>query len=345
MLTSPFRPRTLVVLSTVTFLSISFAGVAHASMFSDLPDTDPVAAAAEYMVTKGLVQASPQFKPNEKFTRAQAAKILVSSIVKPEEVAKITSSSFTDVKPGTWYLPFAEAARILGIVDTATLFNPDKPVTKAAFMKMLFTSKKIDYKKSFSDLKAPLSSDVQNSADWTYDIMRYAISASMTAVSKEGTLSPNRELTRGEMAMLYYRLEMYQAGRRTQALLSQAETEISNILQLLTDKQMDQADAAALRSVLSARGALASRPDDPLVKAAVKVSEGFQWLVKGYKAGSSGDLDGAIAAAKNAYALADKAKAFSPGLEALTVQMQTISKNMASEARAAKAGGAGIPTK
>lgn len=313
---------------------------AQSPTFTDVPETSPVAAAAAYMVSKGYMQAAPQFKPNDKFTRAQAAKVLVSAIIPQEELAKITASSFSDVKPGSWYLSFAEAARILGIVDSAPTFSPDKPVTKIAFMKMLFKAKKIDYTKAFSDIKAPLSVDVANTSDWTYDIMRYALTASMTSITAEGNLSPNRELTRGEMAILYYRLDMYQEGRRTQALLSQTETEISNILQLVGEKQLELAEMAAVRSVLSARGSLAVRPNEPIVKAAVKVAEGFQSLVKGYKAGNTGDFDGAIAAAKNAYTLADKAKTFSPALSTLTEQMQTIAKNMANEARTAKAGGA-----
>lgn len=310
--------------------------VAFTAQFTDIPADSPVLPAALYLAEKGIVQSAPLYKPNDKVTRAQAAKVLVAGLVGPEELQKITASSFSDVPAGQWFTSYAEAARIMGIVDTAPQFFPNKPVTKVAFLKMLFTSRKSDYKGSFADLKSAISSDVRDPADWAFPIMRYAYGSSMIDAKKDGTLQGGTELTRGEMALLYFRFDKYLDGQRTQALLSETETEISNTLQMLTDKNIDQAEWAVARAVLSARGSLVVRPTEPLVKAAVKVAEGFQSLVVGYKAGVSGDLDGAIASAKNAYTLADKAKTFSPGLSALTAQMQTIAKNMADEARKAK---------
>ncbi len=326
-------------LSVVTCCLVAFVpsvSYAAAGQFTDLPKDSPILPAAEYMVEKGMMQSAPLFKPNDKVTRAQATKVLVAALVKPDELQKITSSSFTDVPAGQWFTSYAEAARLMGIVDSVPAFNPNKVVTKAAFLKMLLTSRKLDYKGTLADLKSPLASDVRDPADWSYPIIRYAFAVSTIDAKKDGSLQPGAELTRGEMALIYYRLDKFLAGQRTQALLSETETEVSNTLQMLTDKNIEQAEWAVARSVLSARGALISRPTEPLVKAAVKVAEGFQSLVIGYKAGVAGDLDGAITAAKNAYTLADKAKAFSPGLSSLTAQMQTIAKNMAEEARKAK---------
>jgi DNA-binding LacI/PurR family transcriptional regulator len=158
----------------------------------------------------------------------------------------------------------------------------------------------------------------------------------MTAVTKEGTLSPSVEITRGQMAFFYYRLDMYTAGRRTQALLSQAETDIGNVLQMLDQKNLKEAEYASARAVIAARGALASKPNEPIVKGAMKISEGFQSLVKAYKAGVQGDLDGAIANSKDAYNSAEKAKSFSPTLSTIATQMQAIGKSMADEARKLK---------
>ena len=313
-------------------------GLAMAQEVTDIPTDSPVYPAATYLMSKGIVQMSNTFKPNDKLTRSQVAKILVAPLVDAAELAKITTSSFGDVPAGSWYLPYAEAARALGIVDSAPAFNPAAPVTKAAFMKMLLGSKKIDYKALFSDLSMPLGTDVPNTTDWFYPVMRYGVASSMTAVGADGLLSPGRELTRGDMALLYYRLDMYLAGRRTQALLAQAETDIANVLQMLDQKQIDQAGFAAGRAVVASRGALAARPSEALVKAAVKVSEGFQALVKAFRSGSEGKYDEAIQYAKDAYALADKAKSFSPNLSDVANQMQTVAKNMADQARKAKTG-------
>ena len=324
------------IATAIITAALSLPAVASAASYTDVQAGSPVATAAAYLQSKGIVQDAPTFNPDGKLTRAQAAKVLVAPLVSAEELAKITSSTFSDVPAGQWFTSYVEAARKLGIVDSAAKFNPNAPVTKAAFMKMLFTSKKLDYVGSFSDFKYPLSSDVASTSDWFYPVIRYGLAMSMTAVNAEGKLSPNAEITRGSMALLYYRLDMHLAGRRTQALLSQAETDISNVLQMLDQKQVNEAEWAAARSVIAARGALMAKPDEAIVKGAMKVSEGFQLLVVSYKAGIEGRLDDAINAAKAAYASAEKAKSFSPTLSTVTDQMQTIAKTMADQARTLK---------
>lgn len=320
-----------------TLLTYGATAFAQAPLFTDIPKDSPILQAALYLQEKGIVQAAASFKPNDKLTRAQAAKILVAPLVKAEELQKITSSSFADVPPGQWYTAYAEAARMLGIVDSAAKFNPNAPVTKAAYIKMLLASKKINAASMYSDIALPLSADVSDAKAWFFPMMRFALASTMTAVSADGTLSPNKELTRGEVALLTYRLAMYQDGRRTQAGLSQTETEIGNVLQALDAKDLLQAEYASARSVITVRGALTTRPTEPLVKGAVKIAEGFQSLVRGYKAGVSGDLDLVIKLAKEAYASAEKAKAFAAGLSTIANQMQTIAKDMANQARQTKA--------
>jgi len=327
-----FVRRTIVLAS----LGLSVPLTAFAASFTDIPADSAMRPAVEYLQSKGIIQDSPTFNPNGKLTRAQAAKVLVAPIVSAEDLAKITSSQFKDVPAGQWYTSYVEAARILGLVDSAEKFNPEAPVTKAAFMKMLFKSKNLDYIGAFSDFTKPLSSDVASSTEWYYPIIRFGLATSMTAVSAEGKLSPSSEITRGSMALLYYRLDMYQAGRRTQALLSQAETDISNVLQMLEQKALDEAQWASARAVIATRGALVAKPDEPIVKGAIKVSEGFQLLVAAYKAGAEGRLDDAINAAKEAYNLAEKAKSFSATLTTIADRMQAIAKGMADQARALK---------
>jgi hypothetical protein len=322
--------------AVVMMASLLFPIVASASSFTDMPKDGAVYTAAAYLQSKNIVQDGPKFNPDGKLTRAQAAKILVAPLLLPEELAKITSSSFADVPAGQWFTSYAEAARKLGIVDSAPNFNPNAPVTKAAFMKMLFKSKKLDYLGAFADFTKPLATDVASTNDWFYPVIRFALASSMTAVNGEGKILPSSELTRGSMALLYYRLDMYLAGRRTQALLSQAETDIGNVLQMLDQKQLEQAEFASARSIMAARGALMAKPEEGIVKGAMKVSEGFQFLVASYKAGVEGRLDDAISAAKDAYNSAEKAKSFAPSLATVVDQMEKIAKTMADQARTLK---------
>ena len=85
--------------------------------------------------------------------------------------------------------------------------------------------------------------------------------------------------------------------------------------------------------MLTARGALTSRPNEPIVQGAVKITKGFSSLVQAYKAGRDGKSDDVIKFSKEAYAAADKAEAISPNLAGITRRMRMIAKSMADEAR------------
>jgi hypothetical protein len=134
--------------SSVVTVALLLPATALAA-FSDVAADSALFPATEYLKSQGIIQDGPSFNPNGKLTRAQAAKVLVAPLVKADELAKITSSQFGDVAPGQWYTPYVEGARIMGIIDSAPKFNPDAPVTKAAFMKMLLKSKKMDYNSAF----------------------------------------------------------------------------------------------------------------------------------------------------------------------------------------------------
>lgn len=304
--------------------------------FTDVPLTSPVHAALEALVANGAITAGGSFRPNDKLTRAEAVKILLSATMKPDELAKITVSSFPDVAPDAWYMRFAEAARMRKMVSASASFNADGVITKAAFIKMLLLANKIDPSAAFSDIHAALSSDVSSGNEWYYAPMRYAVAVSMTAANKDGLLSPSREITRADSALILDRFDGFIAGERTQVLLSQTESEITRVLALLNRKDLQEASSASTRSLLTARGALTLRPNEPLTQGAVKIAKGFQSLVLSYAAGAAGRIDDVIKYAKEAYAAADKAETISPALSGVTRRMRTIAKSLADEARKIK---------
>ncbi len=327
---------------SLVFLSAVLPMAAFAqttSSFSDVKTTDPLSSAIEYLKSQGIIQgyADGTFKPNQTVTRAEAVKIIVAPIVTPEVLATYTSSTFNDIPAGTWYLPYTEAAlKKLGAIDgppSKPAFKGANGVTLAEFLKIMEKANGIDPATSYSDITYPIATDVVNASDWYYGPVRYALTASMIIVKEDGTISPAATLTRADVANLIYRYLMYKQGRRTQALLSEAEGEIVNVLQLLDSKEIMQADLASTRALLAARGALASRPDEPIVKGAVKTAEGFRSLVSAFIAGSTGQYQEAVTLAGNAWNLAQKAREFSPSLDSLATQMQAVAKTMADEAR------------
>lgn len=336
-------PRLVSFLTTAALLAVPVAASAQTAPFKDVPANHPAAQAIQYLKEKNIISgyADGTFKPDNKVNRAEAVKIIVAPYVAPEVLATATESVYADVPVGAWFLPYVEAGRqMLKIIDgppAKTSFLPTSNVKKAEFVKMLLIANKVDPATTLGEIRGGLATDVTNPDEWFYPHMRFAIASSMTMVADDGALNPGQELTRSQVALLLYRLEMFKQGRRTQALLTEAETEILNVLKLFESKDIANAELAATRSTVAARGALISAPDEAIVKGAVKISEGFQSLVGAYKAGLSGDLDTTITLSGNAWNSAAKAMEFSPGLTQVAQQMQGIAKSLADEARAMKA--------
>jgi hypothetical protein len=310
-----------------------------ASSFSDVPDSSSAAAAIEFVKENGIMKGydNGTFKPNQPITRAEVAKILVLTKLSEDEVQTYTKQSFTDVPADAWYRAYVEAAMLkLGIVDgppKATAFNGAKTVRKVEFLKMLLKAQDVDATSAYSEIKLPLATDVTDVNAWFYPYMRYAVSASLEQVDADGTLKPDKELTRADAAVRIHRLAMYKAGRRTQALLSSEEDDLVNVLALLQNKDLAQAQYAAGRAVLAARGANASKSGVAIVQAAVKISEAFYSLVTAYQAGNAGDAENTISYAKQAWSSADRAKQLSPTLADLANSVQQIASSMAASAR------------
>jgi hypothetical protein len=332
------RRRSSYIPATLLCASL-FPVLAHAaSSFKDVPATNPASPAIEFLKEKGILQgyADGTFRPKQEVKRSEAVKIIVSTKVSPEDIAAVTGNQYADIAADAWYRPYVEAARgQLAFIDgppKATEFHGERAVTRAEFLKMLFKAQGISTD-AYSELQMPLSADVTDATAWYYPAMRFALSASMISVDTQGALGPGAPLTRAEVADLIYRLAMYQSGRRTQALLSEEESDLINVLQMLDQKHLDQAGFASGRALIASRGALASKPTAPIVQGAVKTAEAFRALVRGYDAGVSGDLTAVLSSAKDAWTLADKARQLSPALDALATQVQTISKQMADQAR------------
>ncbi len=339
-------PRIVSLITTAVVIATFFPmPVAAAGSFSDVSDKNPEFPAVEFLKAKGIMQGYPDgtFKPKQAVTRAEAVKILVASKLSAEEIAAFSKTSYTDVPADAWYRPYVEAAlNKLGLIDgppKATTFNGSRTVRRAEFLKLLFKSQSIDTN-AYSEIKLPLALDVANTDEWFYPYMRYAVSTVIIHVEPDGKLRPDLELTRGELALEVYYLAMYQADKRTQAGLSTEEDYLVHTLQALEAKDFGQADMASARALLSARGALTSKPTTPIVQAAVKIAEAFRALVRAYKAGTDGKLQDVITLTKDAWGLAEKAKALSPSLQDLSTQVQTIAKNMADQARQMLQGGA-----
>ncbi|MDO8469280.1 MAG: S-layer homology domain-containing protein [Candidatus Peribacter sp.] len=347
MVTPTLLTKTCTSVFVLSLLLPAMAAAAETQPFKDIPAGSPVVEAAEYLRSVGVLSGYPDgtFRPNQKVNRAEAIKVIIAPLLKQEALAQLTATPFTDIKAGEWYLPYVEAARQNSIVDgppARSAFNGTKPVTKMEFIKMVLLAYRID-PNSYSEINLPLATDVTDPTAWFYPYLRYALTASMTMITSEGTFDPGRELTRGDTALILYRFLMYRNGKRTQALLSEAESEILIVLGSLKDNNPEQAEFASARALLAARGANAGAPNQPIVQGALKITEAFRAIVRAYRAGLSQQFDESIRLSGDAWNLAARGKELSPGLSNLTDQVQALAKNLAESARAAKAGPAATP--
>lgn len=330
----------LIKSSLIAVCVLLFPVSLSAASFSDLPPGHFAYSAVEFLQVNGIISGYPDgtFQPDREVNRAEATKIVVAPFLQSGSDISGFTSVYDDVPQDAWYLPYVEIARSqLHIIDgppKTTMFNGARAVNKVEFLKILLLAQGENPTGAYSELQFPIAMDVTNPEEWYYPYMRSALAASMTMVSENGMLHPSKALSRAEVAVLLHRYLMYKQGRRTQALLSETESEIINTIQLMKEKDVNNASFAAARAVIASRGALTARPDEGIVKAAVKISEGFHILMNGYIAGIAGEDDTAIAKAQEAWASAEKAKTFSPELHTLAGQMQDMAAQMADSLRA-----------
>ncbi len=313
-----------------------------AQSFKDVPKNDPIYSAVEDLKTRGVLQgyADGTFRSSAIVSRAEAVKIIVTAAKVPtSSLSSITSSVYDDIPSGVWFLPYVEWSRKdLKIIDgppNTSSFHPSRSVSKAEFIKMLLLSLDVD-PNSYSEIILPLSADVTDTKAWFYPYIRLAVATSMTTAGKGGLISPNRELTRGDVALLLDRLLLYREGKRTQELLSEIEQEALTIVSALNAKDLHRAEYASARALLEARGAKSIAPDAAIVNGAVKVTEGYRALVRGYRAATEKKYEEAIRLYQDAWFIGNRAIEMSSSVKTYAVGIQTSAQKLAAEARAHK---------
>lgn len=310
--------------------------------FPDVPKSNFAYDAIEYLSQRKIITGYKDgtFQPDRKVGRAEALKIIAATFVtNTEDTSKSRAIGFADVPDGAWYIPYLEWTLGKGnIVDPPSKnknFAPANPVKKAEFLKMLFATHGVDLK-SFNDILLPLSTDVTDTRAWYYPMMRYAVATTTTVPTDSGHLMPDRELTRADVALLLYRFTLYREELRVQAQLSAAQKEVENIINALSDGNIRAAEYASARGLLFTRSAIETSPDEPTVKVAVKIAEGYRALTRAYRASLSGDADEVIKLSGDAFFLGDQAVKMSPVSESAVKQLKNYSQSFAQQARASK---------
>jgi len=319
------------------FASLCLIQTASAA-FSDVPSTHPNYNAINYLQANGIIQgySDGTFKPDQKVVRAEAVKIIIAPLYATLEEA--STNPFPDVSTDQWYAKYVLKAKNEGVVsgDGATgNFVGARNVNLVEYLKILILAYKINTD-SYKNPSASIFNDVTDLSAWYIPYLYYASATNLVHGDSSGNVSPAKELTRGEVAEITYRLIVNVKGGETQLNLSMAEAEMIKILQYLDQNNIDAAENSSAKAIQYTQRAYELTPNESIVQAAKKIAEAFDNLVKGYQAGVDLNYTEAEAKAGAAWTAANDAKALNTSVATLAENIKTIAHDMAEQARIAQ---------
>ena len=171
--------------------------------FIDLPDGKWFTDASLYCYKYGYMSGTGdrKFAPNDKFTRAMFVTVLYQIDLATE---KYTSSSFKDVKVGSWYANAVEWAYqndyASGLGDGK--FGPTNVVTREQLASFLYTYSKLKgYDVSGQDDLSAFT-DAQNISRWALKSVKWAVAENLLRGVGNGQLSSKGQVTRAQIAVI-----------------------------------------------------------------------------------------------------------------------------------------------
>ena len=172
-------------------------------------DVKPDAWYYDYVVTAkelGIMQGHTDgtFAPNATLTRAQLVQILANYAGADTE--GLTTSSFSDVKSGAWYMPALAWAEKNGCVQGFTdgTFRPNVPVTREQFCTIL--SRYIQKQGADYPTKDVTFTDEDAIGNFAKEHVAYCASIGLVNGRKDGSFAPKANIKRAEAAAIMVRL-------------------------------------------------------------------------------------------------------------------------------------------
>ena len=198
----PLLMRRFSLLAIATFSASMFLSPALAMQFPDVPASHPFYGAIHALAGKGVIKGHPDgtFKPMDPVNRAQMLTMLYRAGNMPYAAA--TAGCYPDVPLGQWFTDIvcdAHAAGYAGGYLDGT-FGPQRPVSRAEGLKMVFTVLDLtDY-----PLQSIPYSDVAP-GDWYAEYVSSALQAGILPVGEmTSRFEPHRPMYRAEAAQLIW---------------------------------------------------------------------------------------------------------------------------------------------
>lgn len=188
-------------------LSVRFCEVSCASArFSDVDTTQWYHDSIDYALVHGLFNgmSATEFWPDGTMTRAMLVTVLYRLSGSPAIVA---GNDFTDVSSADWYATAVTWAKVIGVVDGMGdgTFRPEDDVTREQTAVILYRYakyRKLNVGKSDA-IEGFTDADAVN--DWAQSEMSWAIRVGLINGMGNGTLDPQGNTTRAQVATLLMR--------------------------------------------------------------------------------------------------------------------------------------------
>lgn len=161
------------------------------TLFSDVNDSDfdykYIASLKDKGVFKGFDDGS--FRPDSKVTRVQALKIVFTSIGE-NRFKQSESVRFADADSTQWYFDYLGKAAYYNIVDSNKLvFEPEREVNLAEYLKMLYIAAKVDLDPEVSDKYSTLFDTKAWFAPYLVESIKRNIISENEAIEVQNTLA------------------------------------------------------------------------------------------------------------------------------------------------------------
>ncbi len=164
------------------------------------------------LVEKGIItgMTATEFRPQEKITRAQFARLLVTALGIKE--SKGAALSFEDVPAGAWYRDAVAAAVHAGLITgySELVFAPDENITREQMASIISRALQMKSGETVADDDTEQIinkfKDKGDLSPWARQGIALAISKGIVSGMSADTFAPGAFATRAEAAVMILRL-------------------------------------------------------------------------------------------------------------------------------------------
>jgi len=250
--------------------------------FNDVSADDPNYHIFHHLHDVGIMRAYPDgnFYPEKFVTRAEAITVALRAggIVIPAnyDTSKIP---FPDVNPNEWYAPAIARANSLGLIyiEPGGNFAPNAAITKAEFLAFLFNATNVNLKK-YTNNSRNIAKDVPADA-WFAPVFAYAKQFQIAYLPATNLYSPQKALTRREVAVMTYRqLRVFYADDTVKDFI-ELQAKVQQFILLLRAGESERAEFQ-LQRILNLSQSLTLKRNDKDAIAAAAITRAIRYIAE-----------------------------------------------------------------